>query len=202
LIPDRRGITLFRLRLPLDITMNGTVPMITPVTILALIFATLPDPPDRKEPPSKEELAAITQRGRDLAGYDDAAWHASDAIQAKNPRPGSVAGYNARKTDKGWVVAFGRLDEKKAKYLIAYEATRGKGPDEYTVQAFDPPKADTGFFRSAARATEAALKDFTELFEGERRPYNVAVLPAEEDRLWVYFVPAPTKPGVWSLGGD
>jgi hypothetical protein len=152
LIPDRRGITLFRLRLPLDITMNGTVPMITPVTILALIFATLPDPPDRKEPPSKEVLAAITQRGRDLAGYDDAAWHASDAVRAKNPKPGSVAGYIARKTDKGWVVAFGRLDECKAKYLIAYEAARGDGPDGFAVEAFDPPKPDTGFFRAGPTA--------------------------------------------------
>jgi hypothetical protein len=162
----------------------------------------LADPPERKEPPSKVELAAITERGRNLAGYDAAAWHASDAIQAKNPKPGSVTGYIARKTEKGWIVAFGRLDDDKAKYLIAYEATQGQDPSHFDVQEFDPPKADTGFFRSAARGFETTLKDFTEHFEGEQRPYNVAVLPAEKGRFWVYLVPAPTKPGVWPLGGD
>ena len=174
--------------------------MLTTMTALALFaFA---DPETSKEPPSKAELAAITQRGRDLAGYDDAAWHASDAVQAKNPKEGSVAGYLARKADKGWVVAFGRLDQDKAKYLIAYKATQGKNPDEFDVKAFDPPKTDTGFFRSAAKATETALKDFVELFEGDQRPYNVAILPAEKSQFWVYLVPAPTKPGVWPLGGD
>ena len=70
------------------------------------------------------------------------------------------------------------------------------------MKAFDPPRADTGYFRSAARATETALKDFIEHFEGEQRPYNVAVLSAEKGEFWVYLVPAPTKPGIWPLGGD
>jgi hypothetical protein len=30
----------------------------------------------------------------------------------------------------------------------------------------------------------------------------VAVLPAEKGQCWIYLVPAPTKPGVWPLGGD
>jgi hypothetical protein len=41
-----------------------------------------------------------------------------------------------------------------------------------------------------------------EHFEGDQRPYNVAVLPAEEGQTWVYLVPAPTKPNMWPLGGD
>jgi hypothetical protein len=172
---------------------------ITAVLIMALAAAD-PEPPN--EPPSPAELAAITARGRDLAAYDAAAWHASDALQAKKPRPESVAGYVARKTDHGWVVAFGQLDEDKAKYLIAYEATQNGAPDKFAVKAFDPPSADTGFFRSAARAIETTLNDFTAHFEGEKRPYNVAALPAEKGRLWVYFVPAPTKPGIWPIGGD
>jgi hypothetical protein len=176
--------------------------MISIATAVALMLATSADPDAPREPPSKAELGAITERGRDLAGYDAAAWHASDALQAKVPRPGGVTGYIARKTDKGWVVAFGRLDEEKAKYLIAYEAAQGKSPKEFAVKAFDPPKADTGFFLAAAKAIETALKDFTGHFEGEPRPYNVAVLPAEKGRLWVYFVPAPTRPGIWPLGGD
>jgi hypothetical protein len=158
------------------------------------------EPP--KEPPTKAELAAITQRGRDLAGYDLAAWHASDAIQAKQPKPGSVTGYIARKAGQSWVVAFGRLDAKKTHYLIAYEAVQGAMPDKFTVEAFDPPREDTGYYLLAARAIETASKDFTDHYKGEQRPYNVAILPAEKGQWWVYFVPAPTKPGVWPLGGD
>jgi hypothetical protein len=171
-------------------------------TVTALALLTFADPPQRKGPPSKEELAAITERGRNLAGYDAAAWHASDAVQTKDPKPGSVVRYIARKTDRGWTVAFGRLDEARDRFLIAFEAIQGKDPNHFDVKEFDPPKEDSGFFRSAAKAIDVALKDFTEHFEGQRRPYNVAVLPAEKGLWWVYLVPAPTKPGVWPLGGD
>ncbi len=173
--------------------------MLATLTALALLLA---DPPERKEPPSKEELAAITERGRNLAGYDAAAWHASDAVQAKDIKPGRVVRYIARKTDRGWTVAFGRLDGARDKFLIAYEATQGKERDHFDVKEYDPPKEDAGFFRSAAKAIDVALKEFVEHFEGQQRPYNVAVLPAEKARFWVYLVPAPTKPGIWPLGGD
>jgi hypothetical protein len=148
------------------------------------------------------ELAAISDRGRDLAGYDAATWHASDAVQAKQPKEGSVVRYIARKTDKGWVVAFGRLDEKREKFLIAYEATQGDKPDVFDVKEMTPPKEDTGFCLSAAKAIDTSLQDFMAQLHGERRTYNVAVLPAEKGQVWVYLVPAPTKPNVWPLGGD
>jgi len=169
---------------------------------IAFAFIVLADPPERKEPPSVQELAAITERGRDLAGYDAAAWHASDAFQKEEPKQGAVARYIARKTDTGWVVAFGRLDDEKKAFRIAYQATQGDKPDEFKVEELSPPTEDTGFFLAADRAIDTALKDFVEHFQGERRPYNVAVLPADEGRLWVYLVPAPTKVGVWPLGGD
>jgi hypothetical protein len=163
---------------------------------------TLFDPQERKEPPTKEELAAITVRGRDLAGYDYAAWHGSDAVQAKQQKEGSAVRYIARKIDKKWVVAFGRLDEKGEKFLIAYEATQGDKPDVFDVKEISPPNEDRWFICSAAKAIDTSLKDFVEHFEGEQRPYNVAVLPAEKGQVWVYLVPAPTKPNVWPLGGD
>ena len=72
----------------------------------------------------------------------------------------------------------------------------------FDVKEMTPPKEDTGFYFSAARAIDTSLKDFMEHFEGERRPYNVAVLPAEKGQVWVYLVPAPTKPNVLPLGGD
>ena len=174
--------------------------MLTALTIVTLVV--LADSPTRKEPPTKEELAAITNRGRDLAGYDAAAWHASDALQAKQPKEGSVVRYIARKTENKWFVAFGRIDEKQDKFLIAYEATQGDKPDVFDVKEMTLPKEDTGFFLSSAKAIDTSLKDFVEHFEGEQRPYNVAVLPADKGQIWVYLVPAPTKAGVWPLGGD
>ncbi len=171
-------------------------------TFAALALLALADPPERKEPPAKEELAAISERGRNLAAYDSAAWHASDALQSKNVKPGSVAVYLARKTDQGWTVVFGRLDEKKDRFLIAYEAVQGKAPDRFEVKELEQPKEDAGFFRAAARAIDVTVKDITANFQGQRRQYNVAVLPAEKGQLWVYFVPAPTKPNIWPLGGD
>jgi hypothetical protein len=172
------------------------------INLATLAVVILLDYPQRSQPPSKEELAAISERGRDLAGYDAAAWHASDAVEAKEPKQGSVVRYIAKKTGKGWVVGFGRLDDKQDNFLIAYEATQGATPQLFDVKEFTPPKADTGFFLSAAKAIDTALNDFTEHFEGERRPYNVSVLPAENDQVWVYLVPAPTRAGIWPLGGD
>ena len=167
--------------------------MLVVLTTLALMSSARLD-----EPPAKEVLSAITERGRSLAGYDDACWHASDAVMVKKPKPGSVARYIARKTDGGWVVAFGKLDDEKDRFLVAYEATQGKEPGVFTVKEINPPREDDGFLRSAARSIDTALKDF----RGERRPYNVALLTAEKDQFWVYVVPAPTKAGVWPLGGD
>jgi hypothetical protein len=89
------------------------------LTVAAIALVALADPPARQEPPTQKELTAITERGRDLGGYDAAAWHASDAIQANNPKEGSVVRYIAKKIDKGWVVAFGRLDERHETFLIA-----------------------------------------------------------------------------------
>ncbi len=174
--------------------------MLTTLTALAVI--TLFDPPAGMEPPTKKALAAISDRGRDLAGYDAAAWHASDAVQAKQPKEGAVVRYIARKIGKKWVVAFGRLDEKQDKFLINYEVTQSDKPDVFDLKEMTPPKEDTRFFFSAARAIDTVLKDFMEHFEGEQRPYNVAILPAEKGQLWVYLVPAPTKPKVWPLGAD
>jgi hypothetical protein len=172
--------------------------MLATVTALALIA--LADPPDPKKPLTKEELAAITERGRNLAGYDAAAWHASDALQAKDIRPGSVVRYIARKTDRGWTIAFGWLDQARDKFLIAYEAAQGKDQDLFDIKEFNPPKEDSGFFRSAARAIDVALKDFIAHFEGQQRPYNVAVLPADKGgcgSIWSRPRPSRTS-GRWA----
>ena len=175
-----------------------------PVAGILLLFcwSATEDGTAKAKPPTADQLAVITRRGKLLAEYDQAAWHSSDAFQKLNPNAEHIVRYIARKTEKGWVVAFGRLDEKKNRFLVAYEAHQGKKSDEFQVKSFDPPAEDAKFNRSAAKAIDTAQKDFVEKFKGEQRPYNVAVLPAEKSELWVYFVPAPTKVDVWPLGGD
>jgi len=152
----------------------------------------------RTSPPAKTELTQITERGRQLAQYDVAAWYASDAVVATNPPQGSVARYIARKEGDTWRVMFGRLNDNHDKFLIAYEATQGASPKEFTVKKNNPPKEDVGFFLAAAKGIETSLADF----RGEARAYNVAVLPAPSNQIYVYVVPAQTRQDIFPLGGD
>src|ERR1044072_6701700 len=85
---------------------------------------------NRAPPASASERAQIPERGRQLAEYDVAAWHATDAVQALSPPEGSVARYIAMKTEAGWAVVFDRLNEKRDKFLVAYEATQGETPSD------------------------------------------------------------------------
>jgi hypothetical protein len=165
---------------------------------LILVLLLSAAPAQRNAPGTPAELAEITERGRQLVEYDMAAWHATDAVVALSPPKGSVARYLARKTAAGWVVAFGRFNEKQDKFLVAYEATQGASPTEFKVLRHEPPKETSDFYLFAAKAVEIALADF----KGAPRPYNVAVLPAQPDGLYVYVVPAQTKEGVYPHGGD
>ena len=76
----------------------------------------------RERDASDAKLAAITQRGRALAEYDAAVWHAADVAQAANPK--TVEGQHslARKENGKWTVVFGVLSADKSKFLITYEA--------------------------------------------------------------------------------
>jgi hypothetical protein len=173
--------------------------MLKPVLLLlSILLSASVALAQRSSPPSKTELAEITERGRQLAEYDVAAWHATDAVLAMKPTEGSVARYLAKKTDNGWSVVFGRLNEKRDRFLIVYEASQGASPKEFNVKKYDAPKEDAGFYLSAAKAIEIALADF----RGENRPYNVAILPSRSGQMYVYIVPAQTQQGVYPLGGD
>jgi len=167
------------------------------VAVLSLLSAPLAF--SKKAPNvSSEELAQITERGRALYAYDQAAWHATDAVLATHPNEGEDGRYIARKTDAGWVVAFGHLSSARDSFLIAHLATQGKTPQEFSVEHFATPETDTGFIFAAAKACDLALKDF----QGENVAYNVAVLPAPESQMYVYVIPAQTKDGIYPLGGD
>jgi len=71
-------------------------------------------------------------------------------------------------------------------------------PQEFSVSEEFAQRADAGFYLFAARAIEAAQHDF----QGVNRPYNMAVLPAPQDQLYVYVYPGQTKPRIYPLGGD
>jgi hypothetical protein len=133
-----------------------------------------------------------------LAEYDNASWHATDAVLALKPEEGAVTKNIARKTDAGWVVGFGRLSETKDCFWVAYEATQGGDPQQFTVKKYDPPQKDVAFYLHGARAVEIALQNF----QRENRPYNTYVLPASSSQLYIYLLPAQTKTGVYPLGGD
>jgi hypothetical protein len=157
---------------------------------------------ERPKPPTAEQLKEITDRGRLLSEYDQAAWHASDAIQLIDPKVDRIAQYIGRKTENGWVVSFGRLDAGRDVFLVAYEAVQSSEPTEFKVKTYDPPMESTGFERAAAHGFATVTTDFKPP-EGEQpRAYNVAFVPTDLDRLWVYLYPASTETGVWPVGGD
>jgi hypothetical protein len=152
----------------------------------------------KKKPEPNPVMPDVTARGRALYEYDQAAWHATDAVQALHPPTPSVGRYLALKSDTGWTVAFGHLNDHRDRFLIGYEATQGATLQEFAVKKLDPPTEDTSFYLVAAKAIDTALDDF----RGEKRPYNVCVLPATHDQLYVYVIPAQTKAGIYPLGGD
>jgi hypothetical protein len=150
------------------------------------------------QPPSGDVLTAIAARGKLLYEYDQAAWHSTDAVKEIGIPQGAIDRYVAQKTASGWVVMWGRFAQSKDKFLIVYEAIQSEKPEVFTVKKHDPPVEDTGFYLNAARSIATARQDF----HGEQRPYNVAVLPAENGAFYVYIIPAQTVEGVYPVGGD
>jgi hypothetical protein len=155
--------------------------------------------------PSTAELAEITERGRALAEYDQAVWHATDAVQTANPRTVEGQHYLARKENERWTVVFGALNGDKSTFLIGYEAEQLAKPKEFKVTKDEPAREETTFYLFAARALETALADFGRA----NRPHNSAVLPVagrdgkdQPGLLYVYLYPAQTKAGIYPLGGD
>ena len=144
------------------------------------------------------EWATITERGRMLAQYDTAAWHATDAVEALKPDKSIAPVYIAKKVDLGWEVVFGRLNDRRDRFLIVYQASQGANPSEFMVKKLDPPSEDQGFYLAAARALETASRDFGK----PRRPYNAYVLPAPQNQLYTYYLPAQTTNGVYPFGAD
>ena len=182
---------MIRTRLPLVIAL---------ATLSALSAWSQSAPKSSEAPkPTDQELAAITQRGTVLAAYDQAAWHATNAVQLTHPPAGQVQRYIARQTATGWTVDFGHLNSDATKFLTAYEAIQTDTPTHFAVGQFDPAREDTGFNLFAARAIDLALKNFSGV---ANTPYIVAVLPGGTRGNLVYLYPAQVKDGVYPYGGD
>lgn len=151
--------------------------------------------------PSQSELDQITARGRALAEYDFAAWHATDAVEALKPADGTITRYIARPSPKGWAAVFATLSAQRDTFFVAYEALRSAqtGPFEgFTASRHQDPVADVGYYARAARAIDTATKDFGPV----TRSYNSAVLPRPDSSWYVYLMPAQTVAGVFPLGAD
>src|SRR5947209_20503487 len=87
----------------------------------------------RDKPADATELSQISDRGRLIASYDAAAWHATDAVKALNPPKDSVGMYIGRRTPDGWQIAFGRLDNTHEKFLLAYLVTTKPSDPQHPV---------------------------------------------------------------------
>ncbi|MFY9711336.1 MAG: hypothetical protein WAK88_14315 [Candidatus Cybelea sp.] len=153
----------------------------------------------QQAPATPDQLAAITQRGRNLYAYDRAAWHGTDAARALlGSDSAGLQDYIARKTASGWEVDFGALDSAGTSFLIRAEAQSTDGR-HFTAQVFATPRSETGFLVSAAHAVARARGAFVPV---EGYAYNVAVLPNDDGTLYVYLYPAQAKLSVYPVGGD
>ena len=166
------------------------------IPLVAAVAAQKGVPP--AAPPTTSDLAAITERGKLLYEYDQAAWHASDAMQMANPKTVEGQRYIAKKENGKWRVVFGKVNDDRTRFAITYEANEQATLRQFAVHQEPAGRQDEGFFLNSARAIEVALKDFG----GVNRTYNVAVLPAPLAQLYVYLYPAQTKARVYPLGGD
>lgn len=142
-------------------------------------------------------LSAITERGRALYAYDQAAWKGTDAVFALKPKTEGMAHYICIKTAKGWRVVFPKWNDAHDKLLVAYEATENAS-GKFEARAVDPPKLADKEVQTAALALETAIGDFGK----PQRPYNSAVLPAPGGKYYVYLYPGQIKAQAWPIGGD
>jgi hypothetical protein len=144
-------------------------------------------------------LDSISTRGRLLAAYDIASWHATDAVQALKPPSDAVnASAALQQPDGTWRVHFGHLTAARDTFYSVYEAVQQGAPESFTVVTHDPPQPLLGQERLAA----AALQTGSEALGPVRRPYNGYALLAPGGEWWVYMLPAPTRIPYFPHGGD
>ena len=151
----------------------------------------------RTKPADTEELGAITARGRAIAAYDAAAWHATDAVQALHPAKDAVRMYIGRYTSGGWEIAFGKLNDTRDAFLLAYDAEPTGDKSQPKISANPVPIAERDDWLNIARAFDLARAQMK-----LSRPYNGAVLAGPDGDWYVYFYPAQTTTDSFPTGAD
>ena len=130
--------------------------------------------------------------------YHHAAWVATDAVAESKGSTTGITTYVGRQDADGWTVVFGRLSEAGDKFLVVQEAKVKDADSKVAVKAFSPPREETAFFPSAARALATARDQWWRT----DRQYNFAVIPASSGQVFVYAIPIQTDLEVFPLGGD
>ena len=142
-------------------------------------------------------LAAVTERGRALYAYDQAAWHGTDAFFELKPNTEGLTHYFCTKSPSGWLVTFPKWNQTHDHLLVVYEAVESE-PGKYQARAYDPPREATTDQTAIEQALELVFADFPR----PSRPYNSAILAADGGNLYIYLYPGQTKTTVWPIGGD
>ncbi|HEX7122280.1 MAG TPA: hypothetical protein VF178_07935 [Gemmatimonadaceae bacterium] len=154
-------------------------------------------------PPADSALVGIIARGRMLAEYDRAAWHASDAMLARWRNPSGLEGYLAIRNALGrWTVLFGRLSAASDSLLILATAEQQDTPERFAVTLHSPPRLGPDDARRAFVALRTVGEDLGANPRPHQGPYNSYVLPRPDGGWWVYFLPAQTRPNEYPHGGD
>jgi hypothetical protein len=174
--------------------------LLAAVLVASVSFAAQPDSKihRRDKPADAAELAAITERGRAIAAYDKVAWHATDAVMEIPDAKDNIRMYIGRKTDAGWVVAFGKLNDSKDVFLLAYEVDPTGDVLHPHVVVHSPAFEDHGEWLHEARAIDLIRQN-----RGvSKRSYNATILKAPGDEWYVYIYPAQTTFDTYPVGGD
>jgi hypothetical protein len=145
----------------------------------------------------KATLAGITQRGRALYAYDQAATYGTDAIFALKPETEGLTHYICLRTPKGWRVIFPKWNEAHTSVVVAYDAIE-TAPNKFEAHKINPPKMGDKELQTSELALELAIHDFVQ----PKRPYNTAILPAPGGNFYVYLYPGQIKNNTWPIGGD
>ena len=171
----------------------------SPVALVAfLLFSVGYAAGESKDSDQKAYLAGVTERGRALYAYDQAAWHGTDAFFALKPDTKGLTHYICRKSPSGWVVSFGKWNDAHDKLSIVYEASEIDKSGKYKAKKYDPSIEASAELTAMERGLELAIHDFGT----QTRQHNTAILPAPGGKLYIYIYPGQTKENVWPLGGD
>lgn len=176
------------------------------LSVTQITLATAVDTPDEGAVPrmtaqEADQLQLALNRGLDLHRYDQAAWHATDALLEEIENPGSerIKGWIVEPVDQGWQVVFWAMDgeEYKAAFTAIYD---GRKIISRQVFGDERPSLTEGQLAliAAQRATAGEVVD-----RCSDEPFNTVVFPTgnEDGGHFVYFLVPQTKAGSVPLGG-